>query len=49
MGVPENKTTQMKVDIAFPEVSPCQDNYTDLMFNQPVRDLLYSELRVFVQ
>lgn len=37
VGVHENQTTQMKVDISFPEVSPGP------IFNQLLRSLLNSD------
>lgn len=38
-----NKTTQMKVDISFPEVSSWEGSWADSIFNQPVRSLLNSD------
>lgn len=43
-GVHESKTTQMRVDVSFPEVSPCEGGKADCLFNQPVKGLLISEL-----
>lgn len=39
VGVQESKTTQMQVDISFPEVSPCEGSKAVRLFNQPAHGL----------